>query len=523
MKSIFIFVIIFFCALTLTTDTVQAGLLFNRFYYGSWDKLEYGRHLQQTSDGGYAVITNGYYIDYMGNMQRVLMLMKTNSNGSLSWSKSISIYGYHAEAQTVRQTADNGYICACRAVEYFSSEMRPYLLKFDFEGNSTSSATMTEKIYTYAFNCVQTTPDDGYIISSTVDVNSHYDAYLTKTNSLMSQTWTMTFGKTTRNEGAYWVEKTLDGGYILVGTTDVDMTSDANALLIRTDSAGNEIWTTEIGSSDPEMLNCVSANTDGTFTAAGYRLTEDANEVYYVIKLDSDGDEIWSETFGGSDTDIAYSVVQAWDGGYAVGGFSKSTENPAGDSYIVKLDPNGNLIWDFNYRNSYEQSTYFVIENADHALIGTGYDKEYQNGEVWLYGFVEESIVNLNDPNGGEQLLKSEKTMIEWDSEGPLDQIYIYYSTSGSSGAWIAVTPQNVGNTGSYEWTIPSADSDTCYVMIQDPVFFYGDVSDAAFSIYTCPLATDLTGDCIIDFKDIAALASQWLQCQRRDGLCPPD
>ena len=67
----------------------------------------------------------------------------------------------------------------------------------------------------------------------------------------------------------------------------------------------------------------------------------------------------------------------------------------------------------------------------------------------------------LLTPNGGEQLRTSTTKTIQWSTIGVIDNIDIEYSTDNGSN-WAEVEPNNIGNTGSYDWLIPYDISDQC-------------------------------------------------------------
>jgi len=58
----------------------------------------------------------------------------------------------------------------------------------------------------------------------------------------------------------------------------------------------------------------------------------------YVIKLDSDGNRVWEKTYGGSDYDEAYCIQQTSDGGYVVAGYTESFGAGGKDVYVIKFD-----------------------------------------------------------------------------------------------------------------------------------------------------------------------------------------
>ena len=173
---------------------------------------------------------------------------------------------------------------------------------------------------------VQQTTDGGYIITgSTYDGGSNTgDIWLIKTDSNGDSLWTQTFGGL-EHENSYSVQQTTDGGYIITGSTR---------------SFGN-------GSNDYGYS--VQQTTDGGYIIAGY--TESFGNGHFdvwLIKTDSNGNEEWNQTFGGSGNDEGDFVIQTTDGGYCIVGGISDVSNSY-DVWLIKTDANGVNVWDRTY------------------------------------------------------------------------------------------------------------------------------------------------------------------------------
>ena len=120
--------------------------------------------------------------------------------------------------------------------------------------------------------------------------------------------------------------------------------------------------------------------------------------------------------------------------------------------------------------------------------------------------------ISVSSPDGLEVLATGDFATIRWDSEGVVEAVLIEFSLDNGD-TWSTVYPPNIGNSGQYRWLVPAVDSDQCLVRVSSSTRpGVHDVSAVAFSIVQCPLAADLTGDCIVNFFDLALMASSWLQ-----------
>jgi len=108
--------------------------------------------------------------------------------------------------------------------------------------------------------------------------------------------------------------------------------------------ASSKMWTQTYGGSDNDFALSLVATSDGGYVIAGTIGKTFDNLLsgdYWLLKLDSDGNEQWNQTYGGTDSDGAYSLVKASDGGYALAGSTYSFGAGGQDVYVVKTDEYG--------------------------------------------------------------------------------------------------------------------------------------------------------------------------------------
>lgn len=177
------------------------------------------------------------------------------------------------------------------------------------------------------------------------------DMYLIKTDSLGNVQWTKTFGGN-GFEYAYGLEQANDGGFILAGYTTSNALNNKNIYLVRTGSSGNLIWEKTFGKDSVDIASSIVKSSDGNFLICGYTQSFGAGEDdIFTIKINQNGDTLWTKTFGGSRSDIGKSVVELNSTAYL---FAGSTGSPGitsnnQDYYLIKTGSAGNTIWTKNH------------------------------------------------------------------------------------------------------------------------------------------------------------------------------
>jgi len=153
--------------------------------------------------------------------------------------------------------------------------------------------------------------------------------------------WTNTFGGSDEDYG-HAVQQTDDGGYIITGYTRSFGAGSADIYLIKTDSNGDTLWTKTFGDSLIDSGKSVQQTSDGGYIITGYTKSfGSGGSDVWLIKTDSNGDSLWTKTFGGNGWDYGVSIQKTFDGGYIFTGATYSYGNGESDVWLIKTDSDG--------------------------------------------------------------------------------------------------------------------------------------------------------------------------------------
>lgn len=344
-----------------------SDLLWKHRYGGNVD--DFGYDVKQTSDDGY-IIVGGTRSFGTGGLD--VYVIKTTSDGTLDWQQT---YGgvFDDCAYSVQIASDNNYIICGYTESFGNGAADVYLLKIQTDG-----AIIWEKTYgslqaEYGY-CLQKTNDNGYIITG---FTSSYgagsgDVYLIKTDANGDTLWTQTYGGV-GNDCGYSVKQTTGNGYIITGYTCPSGGGNADIYLIKTDINGNETWATTYGVNQWDRGNDVIQTSDGGYIVAG------GNGNALVVKYDGSGNRLWVNSYGEPFcNDYANAIQSTLDNCYVFTGYTSSFSSGSfNDIYLVKIDINGNTIWERPYgawQNDYGNA--IIINNENYLIIAGYYYRE---------------------------------------------------------------------------------------------------------------------------------------------------
>jgi len=351
-------ILIFNCS----NNTKQNNVTFNTSLGGN--DRDRGESVQQTSDGGY--IITGFTKSY-GEGFTDVVLLKTDFRGKQEWIKTFG--GLDVDGgESVQLTSDGGFIVTgC----FGSINHSLFLLKTDSFGNEEWFKTFKKDEYDCGYSVQQTT-DGGYVIIG--------GDWLIKTNSIGDEEWSKTVGDDFRDLVS--ISETLDTGFILTGSGKSKNNDEGyDILLIKTDALGDEVWERAFGGSGFPRASSAHQTLDGGYIIFG---STDYNSIggtnVWLIKTNREGIEEWNKTFKYGGRTFGRSGQQTSDGGFIVGGDIKIDGEKFNEmsSYLLKTNSLGEEEWVRVFRGPYIS---YVRQTHDGGYVFTGLSS---SKDIWL-------------------------------------------------------------------------------------------------------------------------------------------
>lgn len=348
-----------------------------------WEKSYGGTHAdylfdaQPTADYGFILAgsslsnkTGNKTDDNQGDLD--YWVWKMDEKGDLDWQKSFGGSGFDL-LQSIKNTRDGGFILA---------------------GTSSSSTGFQKK----------------------EDCKGITDFWVVKLDASGGEQWQRTIGGSGQDE-LLCAFQTKDGGYILGGSSSsnppvISIKPDAKSIatskadlfnkseksrgnmdywIVKLDKQGDIEWQRTYGGQYADVLRSMEQTTDNGYILAGYSNSPISGDKtvnnkgigdFWIIKINDTGEIQWQNTYGAEGDDQPYVIHQTIDEGYIVGGNSNSKNalttmggivSNGTDYWVLKLDPDGEVLWSKTYDFGKVDIMTSLVENKDQTYLIGGY------------------------------------------------------------------------------------------------------------------------------------------------------
>lgn len=345
----------------------------------------------QTSDGGFAVAgqnaTLGPYVLRSGRNyeKQTALLVKVDSDGNEEWRKTYESIGFDSANEMV-QTKDGGYALMGYSDKVIEGQRVFVLTKTDSTGNIEWYRSFQNQAYLQLTSAIQTS-DGGFAMAGWEELSDdNYLAWLFKIDDSGELAWSHSYEKDYGYD-PYIVEAN-DGSLMMA------YKNEGIAQLMNIDAQGNTQWTQTYPNAWLTPF-CLTISEDGGYLMGGTRYVQTPfQEIPWMVKTDANGNIQWqkavvmdSRSSGEQHPGRFTEAVPTKDEGFILlAGSSASTY------WIVKVDSSGNLIWSQRLLGltpvEYSASSVFICKDNGLILAGQAHPDGEDERLVWLEKFV---------------------------------------------------------------------------------------------------------------------------------------
>jgi hypothetical protein len=198
---------------------------------------------------------------------------------------------------------------------------------------------------------------------------------LFSTNAVFSQN-EMIYG--TGQDDILYSARNFKNSLYLLGTSRKTGQSATDYLLLRIDNTFNISQSIIFGDFHHDTGHDLFINENGVFVFGSSWDKGFSNNDMRLTKMNSKGEEVWTNYYGDFHSDQGFGVIQCEDKGFALVGFTKSRDG-FGDIYLVKTDERGEKLWENHFGSRYVDYGFSIVENRQNELIIAGTEGGFFN------------------------------------------------------------------------------------------------------------------------------------------------
>ncbi len=264
------------------------------------------------------------------------------------------------------------------------------------------------------------------------------DAWILKINPSTGDTiWAKSYGINNFRDEAYACAIDSSGYYIVGGVIEADPSADAGGKIwvLKIDpSTGDTVWSKIYEGPYSSAAHACAVDPSGYYIVAG-----SGGDDFWILKLNpSTGDTIWSKMYGGAGEDIACGCAIDPSGYYIIAGYTNSYSANGYDFWVAKLDTSGDTIWTRIYDSGGSEQAYACAVDLSGCYIVVGQNYSFDTGDINIW------ILKL-DPMTGDTIWTKLYGEVESDAAFDCAVDLCYYlvvgytrnNTAGYEDFWI--------------------------------------------------------------------------------------
>ncbi len=217
--------------------------------------------------------------------------------------------------------------------------------------------------------------DNGFLVAGFGEAlggDGDLDAYLYRVDIEGNVLWDRFYDEG-NNAFIRAIVKTADDHYLLAGSIQAEAGAPENAYLIKVNGQGEPIWSRQYTDTLFERLNDIDLLPDGGFIAVGQQAeTLGTESDVLVMRFEEDGQLAWEVTLGTEKTDEGNGIVALEDGGSALVSNSKNDQGIGNDILVHRLNVDGSVDWERRIANAFLEEGSDILQTQDGGFAIAG-------------------------------------------------------------------------------------------------------------------------------------------------------
>jgi hypothetical protein len=398
-------------------------------------------------------------------------IVKIDNSGNIIWEKIVGGNGDEV-MWSGTPTSDGGVVAlgwtgstdGDITINYGAYDM--WMVKINSDGEKEWDLSIGTNDFDYGHAIIQTS-DGGFLVGGTSTLgeggnltcepyNDNGEAILVKLDADRNIEWQQCYGGSGHDAVLALLE--LEDGYLFSGygsSDDGDLTGsgwhgESDVWIVKIDFYGNIIWQKCFGGSNGEMGKNLFKTENNGFVAVvntysndgdvtGNHSSSEYDSDIWILKLDSDGELLWQQCFGGEGKDrVDFGVIKKSDNNFVIAG-----ETDYGPSYDVACTPHGGNgidrdLWVFEIQDTTSVGLHEILPKNSEILVYPNPAKDYVifeikgskiKGNILIKDIFGQQIAELPIKNQKSKIINQKKV---WDTRKIKSGVYFY--TLNASG-----------------------------------------------------------------------------------------
>ncbi len=336
------------------------------------------------------VLNDGYLIvgqsrSFTKNRFFNIYAIKIDKMGKKVWSKHFGTKE-DDEGNAVVKTKD-GFVIVGSSDKLGNDRKSVYLVKISKDGKFIWERAFYSRKYDYYRGNDLVKSADGFMIAAIERhpklFNEEIDAYILSTDKNGQVIGNRRYGGDDEDMANAIIRTNHD--YIIAGSTESFGHGDIDAYIVKFNENGKRLFSRAFGGKDDDIAYDIIEVSDGYVLVGS---TDSFGRRYsdvYVVKMNKNGNRIWQKAYGGSRDDVGYSIVEDRDGYVIVGKTESYGENYRSDLYMLKISKNGRLLWERTYGKKQDDAGYDIAKTDDgYIVVGETSDDRTRDKDVYI-------------------------------------------------------------------------------------------------------------------------------------------